>query len=88
MAGYQHIWPDKYPVQYITRLTITRPQRRNALNDLTMDELRDGIEDVDSKRFYSGTAAAAETITLRPPDHGEGTQPIRESRNPVYEGRK
>ena len=32
-------------------------------------------------------AAAAETITLRSRDHGEGTQAMRESRTPVYEGR-
>ena len=32
-------------------------------------------------------AAAAETITLTSRDHGEGTQAIRESQNPVYEGR-
>ena len=31
--------------------------------------------------------AAAETITLRSRDHEEGTQAMRESRNPVYEGR-
>ena len=31
--------------------------------------------------------AAAETITLRSRDHGEGAQAISESRNPVYEGR-
>ncbi len=32
-------------------------------------------------------AAAAETITLTSYDHGEGTQAIRESRKPFYEGR-
>ena len=32
-------------------------------------------------------AAAAETITLTSYDHGEGTQAIRESRKPLYEGR-
>ena len=138
MADYQHILLDKDPVQYIARLTITRPQKRNALNDLTVDELGDALEDVDSIRvlvitgtgrafcaggdpeqvtmemarkiasgppiamrlsklmLYQGlefdleTAmkmAAAETITLTSRDHGEGPQAIRESRNPVYEGR-
>jgi enoyl-CoA hydratase/carnithine racemase len=32
-------------------------------------------------------AAAAETITLTSQDHAEGTQAIRESRKPFYEGR-
>ncbi|NQW22569.1 MAG: enoyl-CoA hydratase/isomerase family protein [SAR202 cluster bacterium] len=32
-------------------------------------------------------AAAAETITLTSQDHDEGTQAIRESRKPIYEGR-
>ncbi|HCP22597.1 MAG TPA: enoyl-CoA hydratase [Dehalococcoidia bacterium] len=32
-------------------------------------------------------AAAAETITLTSDDHAEGTQAIRESRKPFYEGR-
>ena len=32
-------------------------------------------------------AAAAKTITLTSRDHEEGTQAIRESRNPGYEGR-
>ena len=32
-------------------------------------------------------AAVAETITLTSYAHGEGTQAIRESRTPLYEGR-
>ena len=48
MAGYQNILLDTDPVQYIARLTINRPQRRNALNDLAVDELGDALEDVDS----------------------------------------
>ena len=45
MAGYQHILREKDSVQHIARLTIHRPGRRNALNDLTMDELGDALED-------------------------------------------
>ena len=45
MAGYQPILLDKNPVQYSARVTINRPERRNALNDLTMDELGNALEE-------------------------------------------
>ena len=48
MAGYQHILLDKDPVEHRATLIVNRPQRRNAINDLTMDELGDALEDAHS----------------------------------------
>ena len=89
MPDYQHILPDKDATGRIAKLTLNRPERLNALNDLTMDELGDalhkGLEfDLDTAMTM---AAAAETITLTSRDHAEGTAAIRESRKPAYEGR-
>ena len=47
MSSYQHIVLEKDPSGHIARLTINRPERRNALSDLTMRELGDAVEDVD-----------------------------------------
>ena len=77
MPDYQHIILDKDRAGHIARLTINRPQRRNALHAAATDEMGQTIDDV----------AAAETTTLTSHDHGESTQAIRESRKPFYEGR-
>ena len=89
MPDYQHILLDKDATERIARLTLNRPERLNALNDLTMDELGDALYkgldlDLDTPMKM---AAAAETITLTSRDHAEGTAAIRESRKPAYEGR-
>ena len=48
MPSYQHILLEKDADNYIARLTLNRPEKRNALNDQTMDELGDALEDVES----------------------------------------
>ena len=48
MPRYQHILLEKDTENYIARLTLNRPEKRNALNDQTMDELGDALEDVES----------------------------------------
>lgn len=46
MADYQHIILEKDPVEHIARLTINRPDRRNALHDDATDEMGQAIDDV------------------------------------------
>ena len=48
MPGYQHILLEKNGDTHIARLTLNRPDKRNALNDQTMDELGDAVEDVEA----------------------------------------
>ena len=48
MPRYQHILLEKDTENYIAKLTLNRPEKRNALNDQTMDELGDALEDVES----------------------------------------
>ena len=48
MPSYEHILLEKDADNYIARLTLNRPEKRNALNDQTMDELGDALEDVES----------------------------------------
>ena len=43
MPRYQHIILEKDTENYIARLTLNRPEKRNALNDQTMDELGDAL---------------------------------------------
>jgi len=52
MPDYQHILLDKDATERIAKLTLNRPERLNALNDLTNDELGDHAE---------GTAAIRES---------------------------
>ena len=48
MPSYQHLLLEKDPVAHIAKLTINRPDRRNAMNDQTTDEMSDAIEDVEA----------------------------------------
>ena len=48
MPGYHHILLEKDGKTHIARLTLNRPEKRNALNDQTMDELGDALEDVEA----------------------------------------
>ena len=60
MPDYQHILLDKDATEHIAKLTLNRPERLNALNDLTLDELGDALEDVkgdDSVRVLIVTGA-------------------------------
>ena len=60
MPGYQHILLEKDPDTNIARLTLNRPENRNALNDATMDEIGDALEDIegdDSVRVLIFTGA-------------------------------
>ena len=45
MPDYQHIILDKDPAEHITRLTINRPERRNALHDAAIEERGVAIDD-------------------------------------------
>ena len=71
MSGYQYILLDRDPKEHIATLTLNRPDRHNATNDVMPDEM----------------AATAETITLTSADHAEGTAAFRESRSPIFEDR-
>ena len=44
MPGYQHIRLEKDADTHIATLTLNRPEKRNALNDQTMDELGDALD--------------------------------------------
>ena len=46
MPDYQHIILEKDLAEHIARLTINRPERRNALNDAATDEMGQAIDDV------------------------------------------
>ena len=46
MPNYQYIILEKDPVEHIARLTINRPDRRNALHDDATDEMGQAIDDV------------------------------------------
>ena len=46
MPDYQHIILEKDLDEHIARLTINRPERRNALNDAATDEMGQAIDDV------------------------------------------
>ena len=46
MPNYQYIILEKDPVEHIARLTINRPDRRNALHDDAADEMGQAIDDV------------------------------------------
>ena len=48
MPSYRHILLEKDSDTHIARLTLNRPDRRNALNDQTMDELGEALEDVEA----------------------------------------
>lgn len=48
MADYQYILLEKDPEQHIATLTLNRPERRNALNDVMQDEIGDAIEEVEA----------------------------------------
>ncbi|MSQ17555.1 MAG: enoyl-CoA hydratase/isomerase family protein [Dehalococcoidia bacterium] len=64
MPDYRHILLERSPVERIARLTLNRPERRNALKDLMQDELGDAIESVaadDSTRVLM-LAAAGQTF--------------------------
>jgi enoyl-CoA hydratase/carnithine racemase len=49
MPGYQHINLEKNPETHIGKLTLDRPDKRNALNDQTMDELGAALEDIEAE---------------------------------------
>jgi len=46
MPDYQHIILEKDPAEHIARITINRPDRRNALHDDATDEMGQAIDDV------------------------------------------
>ncbi|MEC8958306.1 MAG: enoyl-CoA hydratase/isomerase family protein, partial [Chloroflexota bacterium] len=46
MPDYQYIILEKDPAEHIARLTINRPDRRNALHDDATDEIGQAIDDV------------------------------------------
>jgi enoyl-CoA hydratase/carnithine racemase len=48
MADYKHIILEKDPAEHIATLTLNRPERRNALNEVMQDEIGDAIEDVEA----------------------------------------
>lgn len=52
MPGYQHILLEKVPDTHIARLILNRPEKRNPLNDHTMDQSGDksgdALEDVEA----------------------------------------
>ena len=48
MPGYHHVLLEKDVKTRIARLTLNRPEKRNALNGQTMDELGDALEDVEA----------------------------------------
>ena len=48
MPDYQYIILEKDPAEHIATLTLNRPERRNALNDVMQDEIGDAIEAVEN----------------------------------------
>ena len=50
MSGYQYILLDRDSEQHIATLTLNRPDRRNALNDVMQDEIGDAIEEVEADK--------------------------------------
>lgn len=48
MPGYKHILLDKDPAEHIATLTLNRPERRNALNEVMQDEIGNAIENVEA----------------------------------------
>jgi enoyl-CoA hydratase/carnithine racemase len=48
MAGYKYILLEKDPAEHIATLTLNRPERRNALNEVMQDEIGDATEDVEA----------------------------------------
>ena len=48
MPDYRHILLEKDASDHIAKLTLNRPERLNALNDLMIDEIGDAVEDVSS----------------------------------------
>jgi 2-(1,2-epoxy-1,2-dihydrophenyl)acetyl-CoA isomerase len=48
MADYQFVTLEKDPAERIATLTLNRPERRNALNDVMQDEIGDAIEEVEN----------------------------------------
>ncbi len=50
MSGYQYILLDRDAEQHIATLTLNRPDRRNALNDVMQDEIGDAIEEVEADK--------------------------------------
>jgi enoyl-CoA hydratase/carnithine racemase len=87
MPDYRHILLERSPVERIARLTLNRPERRSALNDLMQDEQGDAIDLEMYLETAMPMAAAAAAITLTSRDHAEGAAAIREGRTPWYEVR-
>jgi enoyl-CoA hydratase/carnithine racemase len=48
MSDYQYIILDKNAEEGIAKLTLNRPDRRNALNDVMQDEIGDALDEVDA----------------------------------------
>ena len=46
MSDYKYVLLEKDPVEHIARLTINRPDRRNALTDAATEEMGRALEDV------------------------------------------
>jgi len=80
MPNFSHVSLEKDASEHILWLTINRPQRRNAINDLTIRKLREAIVEV-------AADDEVRVVILTGADHREGTSAIRESRKPLYEGR-
>ena len=50
MPDYQYVILEKDLPDGIATLTLNRPERRNALNDLVQDEIGDALEEVEAGR--------------------------------------
>ena len=48
MPTFSHVLLEKDTSEHIAWLTINRPQRRNAIDDLTTRELAEAIEDIEA----------------------------------------
>ena len=60
MPEYQHVLLEKDSAEHIAKLTLNRPERLNALNDLMVDEIGGALDDVsrdDSMRVLIITGA-------------------------------